>query len=89
MALGLAYTLDVYGKKVVFGDAIWKITNISGDRNKMNMTVSVFSDQTEGNKLSEYQYSFIPDMNDGAVNIFKQGYLELKKQPSFADAVDI
>lgn len=42
----------------------------------------------DGKLISDAEYAFVPDYNDGARNLLAQAYDNLKTLPEFADAVD-
>jgi hypothetical protein len=64
--------------------AICKITSISGDKNRLNVTV-LHSDD-----VSRYErtYGFEPSVADGAPNFIKQAYLYLKTLSEFSGSED-
>ena len=64
--------------------ATCKITSISGDKTRLNVTV-LHSDD-----VSRYErtYGFEPSVADGSANFIKQAYLHLKTLPEFSGSED-
>ncbi len=69
----------------IFENSYIKITNISGDKNKISCSLSFLKDKNK-EFISSSSYQFTPSL-DGD-NFIKQAYLHLKTLPEFADAVD-
>lgn len=89
MALQKEYILNIYEKKVVFNDAYFKVTHIVGNKENMDIQLSVFKDPTKNITIGSSTYSFVPSVDDNSENFIKQGYDYLKTLPEFSDAVDI
>lgn len=85
MALTKLKTKDIFGKTLEFQNSYIKISNISGNKNRMTLLVDVLS-ELDGEVIESVQYTFSVDL-DGK-NFIAQGYDYLKTLPEFADAVD-
>lgn len=78
---------------VIVPNCYWKIENngIVGDKNKINVRISCYKNKiiadTNSNKLSDFDFSFIPELYSG-VNFIAQAYEHAKKLPFFKNAVD-
>lgn len=86
MALKKQITLKSnFGDDVVFHDAYIKIGNFMGDKNKMEIYLSVYKSKN-GKFLENQTFSFVPSLEGD--NFIKQGYAHLKTLPEFAGATD-
>lgn len=86
MALQLDFTKTVNGfdSPLICEDAYWKVVSLSGDKDSMGITVSVFNNKT---KLHTVSYSFVPNLNGS--NFIAQAYEHLKTLSDFAGAKDV
>ena len=73
-----------FGDTVVFNNAYFKITSISGDKNSITIYVSCFKEK-DNLCIKTDAYSFTPTMED---NFIKQGYEYIKSLPEYTDAID-
>lgn len=81
----------IQDESIEIENAYFRIESISGTKNKMSMTVSIYSNKNNsipGKQLFSIGYIFIPNLDEGSDNIFKQGYTFLKSLPEFIDAKD-
>ncbi|NSB17425.1 hypothetical protein [Clostridium beijerinckii] len=87
--VGFNYLAEKVEDSITFFDAYIKITNQNGDKNNINLVISIYN-QKEGILLDQDSYSFIPDTSDTAVNFIKQGYQQIKanKYPTAIDLLD-
>jgi len=85
MALTKLKTKDIYGKTLEFQNSYIKISDISGNKNRMTLLIDTFS-KLDGEVIDNMQYTFLVTL-DGK-NFIAQGYDYLKTLPEFADAVD-
>ena len=69
-----------------YGDAYWKVSTVSGDKETLMVSVVVLT-SSKSELLDERAYWFTPDL-DGP-NFIKQAYEHLKTLPEFADAADV
>jgi len=71
-----------------FNNCYIKITNLSGNKDLINIQVTVYD--TKGGKiLNRKNYSFTPSVSDTSKNFIKQGYEYLKTLDEYKDAVDL
>lgn len=70
-----------------------RIDSISGFKSQITVSVNYYVSEQSYRDGSSYLhqefYSFVPNLEDGAVNFFKQGYEYLKTLPEFEGAIDI
>jgi hypothetical protein len=64
--------------------AVCKITNVSGNKTSLDVTVSHVGEIAKFDCL----YSFEPSVAEGSENFIKQAYLYLKTLPEFSGAED-
>lgn len=86
MALKRSLTKNIYGQDIEFKDVYFNIFNVDGDKALIKLSVSAHSN---GHLLETKEYNFVPSVDDGASNFYKQGYEYLKTLPEYASAVDV
>ena len=86
MALSKNTIKNIYGKDITFENAYIKITNISGNKELVILTVSIYSDNTQNNLIEIKEYNFIPNVENSAPNFIKQGYEYLKTLDEYKEA---
>jgi hypothetical protein len=69
--------------KLIAKDAYWKIENIAGNKNQMNIEIYA---NVDGKQIERFVCVFTPSL-DGS-NFIKQAYEHLKTLPAFAGAID-
>ena len=72
------------GPQKAIVNAYCKITNVSGDKANIQITVTCVAD----NYRSVKNYTMPVSIEDNAPNFIKQGYLHLKSLPEWAEASD-
>lgn len=85
-AQGLPYHIE---KEVDFQGCYIQITNVSGNKEKVDINVTTFLHATKQNIINTTSYSFVPTVGVDADDFIKQGYEYLKTLPEYADAIDI
>jgi hypothetical protein len=85
--VGFDYLASKVDDSITFTDAYIKITNITGDKNKIKLIIGIFM-QKDGTLIANDEYEFAPDTSDTAKTEFKQGYEQLKAN-KYPDAVDL
>lgn len=91
--MGLKLLQKEFKSGVVLSDVYCKIDEIGGNQETVHCRVRYYANQEArlANKdwLDEKIHSFIPNNADDSLNIFKQGYENLKlNDAEFADAID-
>ncbi|MFP7480187.1 hypothetical protein [Terribacillus saccharophilus] len=89
MAFLKSHNLIVYGKLLTFNTAYIQISNIVGNKDKIELQVSVYSDQDKAYLLEQLNYSFTPSLEEDSANFIKQGYEYLKTRDEYLGAADI
>jgi hypothetical protein len=79
----LVGTVQTGIKKSTFA-AVCKITSISGNKTRLNVSVLHVGDVA----MFERSYNFEPSVAEGSENFIKQAYLYLKTLPEFSGAED-
>ncbi|WP_303984669.1 hypothetical protein [Niallia circulans] len=74
---------------LVVKDAYFQIVKIEGNKEKMDIVLSVYKDNTKKYVLETRVYSFNPSVSFDSPNNFKQGYEYLKTLPEFDGAIDV
>jgi hypothetical protein len=69
--------------KLIAKDAYWKIENIAGNKNQMNIEIYA---NVDGKQIERFVCVFTPSLDGN--NFIKQAYEHLKTLPEFADAID-
>jgi len=82
----LSNTID---KTFTIQNAYYKIENLTGDKNKINITVSIYKDNNKTVLFDRKSYSFIPNVTDIAKNFIKQGYEYLKTLDEYENAINL
>lgn len=75
-------------------NAYFRIDTISGYKNGIDYGVNCYNSREDFLNGKSYlqpteYFHFVPNVTDEAKNFIKQGYLALKKETNFIDAVDI
>jgi|688.fasta_scaffold10102_7 hypothetical protein len=85
MALSMTVSkmIDGFDAPAVASDAYWRITEIKGNKDGMDVVVMAFKN---GKAVSMHTSSFVVDV--AGENFIRQAYLHLKTLPEFANAVD-
>jgi hypothetical protein len=83
---GQSSTID---QNVTISGCYAKITYISGDKNAINMVVTLYKSYTTQTVLETKNYSFVPTVTDSATNFIKQGYEYLKTLSDFSSASNV
>lgn len=89
MALSKNIIKNIYGKEITFENVYIKITNISGNKKLVILTVSIYSDNTQNNLIEMKEYNFIPNVENDAPNFIRQGYEYLKTLDEYKDVIDL
>ena len=89
MALKLNSKVNVLGKELQFENAYCKITWLDGNKNYINMQVTLYDTPSLENIIETSTYRFIPSVADDAPNFIKQGYEHLKTLPEYDGAIDM
>lgn len=69
----------------LLASAYWKITNISGNKTQMTVTLTAFVSKAQ---VDNFAFSFVPDVSDGAADFIRQAYIFAKTLPEFANSED-
>ena len=78
---------DNFGKVVTLTDAYFRVSQVSGDKSLMHVSIEVLNSEKD-RLLMQRSASFTPSVDSGAANFIAQAYEHLKSLPEFADAVD-
>lgn len=70
-------------------DAYYKIDNIEGGKEKLTIFVNIYIDNSKEIFLGSKSYTFIPSVEDNALNFIKQGYEYLKTLEEYKNAIDL
>ncbi len=89
MALKMAYSIEVFGQQLEFSNAYFMITQIFGNKQLIELQLTVFENQQKENVINHMSYKFCPSILDTAYNFYKQGYEYLKGLDEFKDSVDV
>jgi hypothetical protein len=89
MALIKQYSKNVYGDDVIFENAYFKICQVSGSKEKVEMNVSIFKDSNKEIAIENKSYEFVPSIEKDASEWIKQGYDYMKTLPEFIEAIDV
>lgn len=85
----MAFKMNVkMNNGITVNDAYVKIFNAGTDKNWANITVAYYVNKDMEESFYQHAYVFRANMQDGAENLWKQGYEHLKTLPEFADAED-
>jgi hypothetical protein len=85
MALKQNYSMDFFGKNVVFENCYFKVAEVFATKNSAKAMVHAMT-KSDGDIIDRKQYTFSPDLN--GPNFIKQSYEYLKTLPEFAGATD-
>lgn len=88
MALEKTVTVSAYGQELTFEKSYSRITYMAWNKDAATFTLTTF-DADQVNVIEEKTYSFVPSVEDGALNFVKQAYEYLKTLPEFVGAVDV
>lgn len=88
MALRKEFKKEVFGQTLTFNDAYFKIERVYGNKHSVQIEVTGYDNSERHNEIFQRNYSFIPEVEDGAENFIKQGYEYLKTLDEYADAID-
>lgn len=88
MALQKQIIKNIYGRELMFNNAYIQITNITGNKESIEMRVTTFDSCNKENALGFSNYSFIPNSDDN-YNFLEQGYKHLKTLTEFENAIDV
>lgn len=89
MALKKDYVLS---NGLVVNGAYIKIDTCSSTKSSATARFGIYKDKEfakKGQSICDQYHIFQPDYSDGAMNLWKQGYENLKTLPEFAEAVDV
>lgn len=90
--MALMMNVTIADGNITVSNAYIRIDAMNGSKDNIAISVnSYFSQQafTDGNNyLKQQLISFVPSVDDGAVNFIKQGYEHLKTLQEFAGATD-
>lgn len=89
MALKKVYTKYIYGQSITFSEAYHQITYISGNKNSIDLQVTIFDTDQKQNIIDRKSYRFVPSILDTATNFYKQGYDYLKTTVEYDNAIDV
>lgn len=70
-------------------DCYLAITNTSGNKNGIDLELSIYRDSEKNVVVEKKYYKFIPSVADNSDNFIKQGYEYLKTLDEYKDAVDL
>lgn len=79
---------DKISKQQTYPNAYLQITSLEGNKEKVKILLTAYTDETKQNIVDYKHYTFTPSVTDGSENFIAQGYEYLKTLPEFADAVD-
>lgn len=88
MAIRNNYKKNIYGQTLHFDEAYHKITSLNGDKNFINIQITIYSDSSKEYALDQKGYNFIPDLLD-TKNFIEQGYEYLKTLDEYVGYVDL
>lgn len=89
MALQKEYTKMIYGNKINFPEAYFKIEYIEGDKDNISFMLVGYSNYEKKDVVFQLEYNFTPSVEYKADNFIKQGYDHLKTLPEYANALDV
>lgn len=89
MALKNQYTQEVYGKQLVFLDAYFQVTYLSGDKNNIGVILTIYDGIQKNNVIDQKNYTFKPDISFNSHNYHRQFYEYAKTLPEFEGATDV
>lgn len=75
-------------KVFIVSNAYHRIDKLEGAKNLINILVGTYNESVD-RLIKNENYLFIPNLDNGSENFFKQGYDYLKTLPEFANSVDI
>lgn len=70
-------------------DAYCEIVKIEGNKEKMDIVLSIYKDNTKKYVLETKVYSFTPSASTDSMDSFMQAYEYLKNLPEFEYAIDV
>lgn len=76
-------------QEIIIPNAYIQITEIRGSKEKLNMLVTIYKDNSKSYVVDRKPYSFVPSVENDAPEWLKQGYNVLKATPEFEDAIDV
>jgi hypothetical protein len=90
----MAFEMDVESDMgLSFPNTYCYIHKIGGSKELLYIQVNWYVDQTARfsnmKPIESKGYSFVPDVNEDALNFIKQGYLYLKTLEEFSNTIDI
>ena len=91
--LEVVYRSDVVGVEDIvrtkeLKNAYISVVNITGTKSSMSCVISII-DEKKQTVYQHKKYDFVPDVSEGAENIYKQVYKYLKTCDEFRDAEDV
>jgi len=89
MALQKEFIKNIFGRSLVFPEAYFQITYLSGSKNNFDIQVTVYDSIQKMYVVDQKSYSYIPNIKDTNTNSFKEGYDYLKSLPALEDALDL
>jgi hypothetical protein len=78
---------DNFGKVVTLTDAYFRVSQVSGDKYLMHVSIEVLNSE-KNRLLMQRSVSFTPSVDGGAPNFIEQAYEHLKSLPEFSEAQD-
>lgn len=89
----MAFRLNTSFAGIEIPNAYARFEGINGDKNNLDMQMVFYANQQaclDGSApFNRVQFSFMPDMSDGAPNYHKQAYEIAKTKPEFDGATDV
>lgn len=89
MALQKVINVGLYGQIMTFEEAYLQITYVSGTKEGVDITLTLFDSKHKGFEIERRSYSFIPSVEPDAKEWITQGYEYLKTLMEFEDSIDI
>lgn len=89
MALEMTTTKEVFGQTLIFEKAYFKIGSLRGSKDSLVIFVEGFDTKEKLLSVFQREYTFTPSVDDMSPNFIKQGYLFLKKQEEYKNAIDV
>lgn len=89
MALKKQIIKSIYGKNLIFDNAYIQIVKVFGDKENIDLTVSIYDNSAKLNLLDIKYFNFKPSVEEDSCNFIKQGYEYLKTLDEFLDCVNI